>query len=102
MSILFLFLFFAASIVSAENIVTVIVGGLSTFGVTHFIKTWTGLRGFGATILAVIVAVAVAIVAVAVQMAYSGDFSQEAIAGYAVTIFSLATLAYNAMKSTDK
>lgn len=84
---------------TAENIASVIVGFLATLGVTQFIKSWNGLRGFGATVLALVVSFAVGLVSVLLQMAFSGEFSPEKLGVYALSIFTTATVVYRLIKS---
>ena len=94
-----MFLAGLANLITAESIVSVIAGFLATLGITQFIKSWSGLYGFGATILALIVSFAVGLAAVLVQMAISGDFSPEKLGVYALSIFTTATIAYRAIKT---
>ena len=83
---------------SAENLVTMLVGGIVSFGLTNWIKNQTGAMGFGAMCLALLVSVAVAIAAVIISLFLSGDgFSWEKATASAVQVFAVATVAYKAM-----
>ncbi len=102
-----LFLIFAnlsglGGIVTVENIISVALQILATLGVTQFIKTWKGWGGFGATLLALAVSIVIGVITVAIQMAISGDFSPDKVAGYAVTVFTAATLVYQALITIQK
>lgn len=93
-STIFFAVFFMIAFLSAENLVSTIVGGFVALGVTQFFKNTTGLQGAGATVLAFVVSVLVAVIAFAVSLLVSGEFSWGAIPGGAAQIFTLATLAY--------
>lgn len=93
------FLIGIGSFLTAENIVSVIVGLLTTVGVTQFIKEWRGFFGFGATLLALVISFVTGLVSVLIQMALSGEFSPEKLGVYALTIFTTATIAYRAIKA---
>lgn len=100
MTIFLLFTTFAlglGNLISAENIVSLVVGLLTTLGVTQFLKNWTGLAGFGATLLALGISFVIGLIAVLIQMALSGDFSSEKLGVYALSIFTTSTLAYQAI-----
>jgi len=87
------------SFFSAENIASVIIGLLTTLGATQFIKTWKGLYGFGAIILALLLSFVTGLVAVLLQMTFSGEFSPEKLGVYALSIFTTATVAYRGIKA---
>ncbi|HQU83969.1 MAG TPA: hypothetical protein PKY59_12615 [Pyrinomonadaceae bacterium] len=89
------------NLISAENVVSLLVGLLTTLGVTQFLKNWTGLAGFGATLLALIISFLTGLISVVIQMAISGEFSGEKLAAYAVSIFTTATLAYQALRKDN-
>lgn len=86
---------------SVENIVSVIVGLLVTMGLTQLIKSWSGLYGFGATILAVVVSFVVGLISVLIQMFLSGEFSTEKLGVYALSIFTTATIAYRLIQQVN-
>lgn len=92
-----IFAFGLGNLISAENIVSLVVGLLTTLGVTQFLKNWTGLAGFGATLLALGISFVIGFIAVLIQMALSGDFSPEKLGVYALSIFTTSTLAYQAI-----
>lgn len=92
-----IFAFGLGNLISAENIVSLVVGLLTTLGVTQFLKNWTGLAGFGATLLALGISFVIGLIAVLIQMALSGDFSPEKLGVYALSIFTTSTLAYQAI-----
>lgn len=96
---MFLLLLGLGDFITAESIISVIVGFLATMGITQFIKSWGGLYGFGATILALVISFAVGLAAVLIQMVISGDFSPEKLGVYALSIFTTATIAYRAIQS---
>ena len=91
-------LVFAVALLAPENIISVLIGVLGTLGVTHYIKSWTGLYGFGATVLAFAVALVIGIITVVAQMAMSGEFTAAALLANATSIFTFATLAYRALE----
>lgn len=95
--ILTIFAIDLGNLISVENIVSLIIGLLTTLGVTQYLKNWTGLFGFGATILALVVSFVIGLISVLIQMAISGDFSPEKLGVYALSIFTTATLAYQAL-----
>lgn len=84
--------------VSPEFVVTTIIGVLATLGVTQLIKSFTGLYGFGATVLSVVVSFVIGFAAVVIQVLASGDFSTANVATYGFTIFTTATIAYRALQ----
>jgi hypothetical protein len=90
-----IFLLAGFNLFSAENLVTVLVGFIATTGLTQWIKKQSGLQGVGAMLLAIGLSVFVALAAIVVSMFLNdGGFSFEKIAGSAVQIFALATIAY--------
>lgn len=92
--------FFLAAFLSAENLISTIVGGLVAVGATQWIKNASGLGGAGATVLALVVSVIVAVIAFSVSMLVSGEFSWAALPAGAAQIFTLATLAYRLLVPT--
>jgi hypothetical protein len=62
----------AAAFFSAENIVTVIIGGLASMGISQWLKNSTGAYGPAMLILAVIVSVIVGFAALVVSSFWSG------------------------------
>lgn len=93
----------AVSIFSAENLVPVIIGGLTTLGVTQVLKNQTGLYRFGAAILAFVISVLVAVAAFIVSTFLSGgEITFQTIAAGATQIFTLATLAYHALPKAEE
>lgn len=96
---IFSFLFsLSLSFFSPESLVTMLVGGAATFGITHWIKNQSGAMGFGAMLLALFISVIVAVAAVVVSMLLSGDgFSWDKAATSAFQVFAIATIAYKAL-----
>lgn len=92
---------FMVAFLSAENLVSTIVGGFVAVGVTQFFKNSVGLQGAGAAILALVVSVLVAVVAFAISLVLNGEFSWGAIPAGAAQIFTLATLAYRLLLPTE-
>lgn len=84
----------AASLFSAENLVTTIVGFIATMGITQWLKNQTGAAGLGAVFLAMGISIVVAVAAVAVSALFAGGISWETIPQAALQIFALATFAY--------
>ena len=82
-----------------DNIISVIIGFLVTMGVTQFIKNYTGLYGFGATILALAVSFLIGMVTVVAQLVMSGNFTVEQVAVNAASIFTASTIAYRALQA---
>lgn len=84
-----------ASIFNYEQIISVIVGTLVTYGFTNWFKNQTGLQGAGATIVAFLVSFIVAIAAFIIATLSSGSaLTWEMIPQSGFTIFSLATVTY--------
>ncbi len=92
---MFAAVFIFAAFLSAESLVSTIVGGLVSLGITHVFKKSAGLQGAGAAILAFAVSVVVAAAAyVITAMLNGGDVTLQTIPQNAAQIFTLATLAY--------
>jgi hypothetical protein len=101
----FIFIAFLLSLnfFSAESLVTMLVGGLVSFGLTNWIKNQTGAIGFGAMLLALFISVLVAVVAVGCSMFLSGDgFSWDKAAASAIQVFGVATIAYKALMADKR
>lgn len=97
-AVLFLLSFF-----SPENLVTTGIGWAVTLGLTHFVKTATGLQGVGALILAIVVSFVVAIAAVVISGLLGGSgFSWDSIATSGSQIFALATIAYKLLMADSQ
>jgi type IV secretory pathway TraG/TraD family ATPase VirD4 len=94
----------AAAFFSAENIVTVIIGGLASMGISQWLKNSTGAYGPAMLILAVIVSVIVGFAALVVSSFWSGqsiDWSN--LPHYGTQLFALATIGYNLfLKDNDE
>lgn len=84
---------------SAENLVSTIVGGIVALIGTQIFKVGTGVSGAGATVLAFIVSLVVAVIAYALSMFLTGTFSWDAIPAGAAQIFTLSTLAYRGLSA---
>lgn len=94
-----IFIMFAAAFLSAENLVSTIVGGIAAVVGTQIFKVKTGASGAGATVLAFVVSLVVAVIAYALSMLISGTFSWDAIPAGAAQIFTLSTLAYRGLSA---
>lgn len=97
MSLVFITIFLLISAISAESLVTTIVGGLISLGVTQWIKNDGALQGPAVTLMAFFVAVVVGFIAFVVSAALSSEAnpSWSLIAQNSAQIFALSTLAYN-------
>lgn len=100
LTVIFL-MFLQISIFSPENLITTLVGALATFGLTHWIKSQTGLQGVGALIVAIIVSfiVAAASFLISTLLINGNHFSWELLPHAATQIFALATIAYKVIMS---
>ena len=80
---------------SAENLITVIVGGAASLGVTQWLKSQSGAYGVAAMVLAVVVAFVVGFIALFVSSLISGNpVNWASIPTQALQLFGLATMAY--------
>lgn len=80
---------------NAENVVTVLVGFITTAGLTQYLKGKTGLQGVGAMWLSIALSLVVAAVAVIISMIFNdGGFSVEKLAGSGVQIWAVAQITY--------
>ncbi|MGI9036677.1 MAG: hypothetical protein ACR2GD_11645 [Pyrinomonadaceae bacterium] len=101
LSILGIF-FLTIGLFSPESLVSTIVGGIVSLGLTHAVKNAVGLQGAGAAILAFVVSLVVAIAAYILSTVMSGgQISWEMIPQGAAQIFTLATLAYKIFMADD-
>lgn len=100
---IFSFIFILAlSFFSPDSLVTMIVGGVATLGLTHWVKNQSGAMGFGAMLVALFVSVVVAVAAVVISMLLSGEgFSWDKAATSAVQVFTFATIAYKALMADN-
>lgn len=89
-------IFFAAAFFSAENLVSIIVGGLVSMGLAQWVKNGLGAYGPAALIIAVIIAAVVSIAALFVASLFTGttiDWTDLPKLG--AQLFALATIGYN-------
>ncbi len=87
---------FLIAFLSAESLVSTIVGGVVALLGTQYFKAAVGVQGAGATVLAFVISFVVAIIAFAISTALSGgEIGWGLIPQGSLQIFALATLAYN-------
>jgi hypothetical protein len=97
LSIIFLVAFF-----SAENIVTVLIGGVISMGLSQLVKNGTGAYGAAMLVLAIAVSLVVAFVALAVSAMFNGTpIDWSALPHYGTQLFALATIGYKLLLADD-
>ena len=91
-----------AAFFSAENLVTVIVGGLVSMGLTQWLKDKTDAYGPLALIVAVVVSLLVALVAIIGSSILGGtSIEWNALPQYGAQLFALATVVYKLFLADD-
>ena len=102
-----MFIFIFATILltaffTAEGIVASIISTAASYGLTQFLKGKIGLQGFGAALLAFVIALVVGLVAYVVTTFLNGEqITVDTIVRNAAQIFTLATLAYQLLGKNE-
>lgn len=75
---------------------TTIIGSILSWGLTKYLKEWTGVYSIFAVILTFIICVLVALVSTIGVMFYNGEsVTLDVVSGQAFAVFTLATALYH-------
>lgn len=94
-ALIFFAIFLAASFLSAEGIITMIIGGLVSMGISQWVKKATQAYGPAMLIISVIISVLVAVIGIVAASFLTGsELHWQDLSQLGPQVFALATIAY--------